>query len=313
MVVAFYDTESRKFNAVDYFMSHTAQCDGKQGVCPDDRIGGRNDVSLMTGDRKNGVTKITYQRPLQTNEAVNDIAIPASGEISVIAAFGPLNSRREANAHSITDKTTEDIKIDFSSRDDNDCTNSLYDPVDPNGPKPWPPAQIIGETSFTVRIGPTGGKRGYTPITGEPSWGIAWYINDLLIPEIYVEKGQTYTFYVEGGDDKTNPARYHPFYITDSHEGGFGQKSESDQKNQAVYAGVAYDSDGYPYPTATGKYCEWAHKTVDESAESETFEKYMTTLSLKCDEPREPAILNWTVANDTPALLYYQVSYLFSF
>lgn len=87
---------------------------------------------------------------------------------------------------------------------------------------------------MTARIGPTGGNRGYTPITGLPSWGIAWYINDLLIPEITVERGQTYTFVVEGGNDKTNPARYHPFYITDSSEGGFGQKTEMEQKRQKV-------------------------------------------------------------------------------
>lgn len=86
--------------------------------------------------------------------------------------------------------------------------------------------------------------------SGQPSWGIAWYINDLLIPEIYVERGQTYTFKVEGGNEQTNPARYHPFYITDSSEGGFGQKSEAEQKKQRVFAGVSYDADGYPYPTA---------------------------------------------------------------
>lgn len=163
-----------------------------------------------------------------------------------------------------------------------------------------------GETLFTARIGPTGGKRGYTPITGEPSWGIAWYINDMLIPEIYVERGQTYMFLVEGGNDKTNPARYHPFYITDSREGGFGQKSEADQKKQNVYAGVEYDADGYAIPTAAGRYCEWAHKSIDKSAESETFAEYMETLRLDCD-PGEPAVLNWTVAVDTPDLLYYQV------
>jgi hypothetical protein len=39
-------------------------------------------------------------------------------------------------------------------------------------------------------------------ISGHPSWGIAWYINDLLIPEIYVERGSTYTFIVEGGKKK---------------------------------------------------------------------------------------------------------------
>jgi hypothetical protein len=88
------------------------------------------------------------------------------------------------------------------------------------------------------------------PFSGLPSWGIAWYINDMLIPEIYVERGQTYTFIVEGGKDQTNPARYHPFYITDSSEGGFGQKSEREQKKQRVFAGVRYDADGEPYPTA---------------------------------------------------------------
>jgi len=35
--------------------------------------------------------------------------------------------------------------------------------------------------------------------TGHPSWGIAWYLNDLLIPEVYVERGQSYGFQVEGG------------------------------------------------------------------------------------------------------------------
>ena len=33
-----------------------------------------------------------------------------------------------------------------------------------------------------------------------------WYINGLLIPEIYVVRGKTYTFVVEGGDDKVRPA-----------------------------------------------------------------------------------------------------------
>ena len=42
---------------------------------------------------------------------------------------------------------------------------------------------------------------------GEPSWGIAWWVNEMLIPEITVERGQNYTFIVEGGNDKTNPAK----------------------------------------------------------------------------------------------------------
>lgn len=72
----------------------------------------------MTADRKNGVTSIKYKRPLQTNEPVNDRAIPTDREISVIAAIGPLNSRREANAHSHDgmDVNSDDIQINFSAR-----------------------------------------------------------------------------------------------------------------------------------------------------------------------------------------------------
>lgn len=305
--MAYYDKDTDKFYAIDYYMSHYSQCDGKQGVCPDERIGGRNDVEIIKGERKNGITTITYQRPLQTNEAINDKAIPTNDEVNVIAAFGMLNARKEANAHSMTDKTTNSIKINFSSRHDSECVGSLYELVDDDGPKHWKPIEIIGENTFTARIGPTGGTRGYTPITGNPSWGICWYVNDQLIPEIYVERGQSYTFMVEGGDDKTNPARYHPFYITSSPEGGFGQKSNNEQKQQTVYAGVDYDENGEPYPTAAGGYCEWKHKDIDRSAESDTFEKYKESLVLDCVDGAAPAVLNWTVANNTPSLVYYQV------
>lgn len=44
VVVAFYDNKGRTFRAEDYYVSSLAQCDGKQGVCPDERIGGKNDV-----------------------------------------------------------------------------------------------------------------------------------------------------------------------------------------------------------------------------------------------------------------------------
>lgn len=141
---------------------------------------------------------------------------------------------------------------------DHDCKSSLDSIPDENAPKPWPERKLIGETNITARIGPTGGKRGYEAQTGSPSWGIAWYLNDLLIPELYVERGETYTFIVEGGDKSSNPARYHPFYITDSPEGGLGQASEDEQQRTHNYAGTGKDNLGYTYPTA-GKLYETVH------------------------------------------------------
>ncbi|XP_014468058.1 PREDICTED: protein Skeletor, isoforms B/C isoform X2 [Dinoponera quadriceps] len=304
VVVIGYDNRTGKFIAEDYYMSDFAQCDGKRGVCPDKRIGGKNDAVLLHGERKNGITTVTYTRPLRTNEPEKDKIIPEM-ETSVIAAIGPLNAKGEANAHERFDKTTEDIRIDFTSRNVHECTNSLYNIPDSPDLKPWTPAVINDKDTFSVRIGPTGGKRGYSRITGTPSWGIAWYINDLLIPELTVERGQTYTFIVEGGNDSVNPARYHPFYITNSPTGGYGQKNEEEQMEQKVFAGVKYDFNGYPYPTAAGRYCEWVRTTVDSADNYETFNSFFRTLELKCDKG-EPAKLVWTVEEDTPDLVYYQ-------
>jgi len=64
---------------------------------------------------------------------------------------------------------------------------------------------------------------------GQVSWGIAWYINGTLIPELVVQRGQNYTFITEGGTDSNDLSVYHPFYITDSISGGRLQNSPMDQ------------------------------------------------------------------------------------
>lgn len=134
---------------------------------------------------------------------------------------------------------------------DNDCTDSLHNAVDTTGgPSAWPTRMLTGQKHIRARIGPTGGKRGYTAITGHVSWGIAWYLNDLLIPELYVERGETYTFEVEGGDRPAIPAQYHPFYITDSVEGGYGQRTEDERLLETVYAGVERDAFDFEVPSA---------------------------------------------------------------
>ena len=63
----------------------------------------------------------------------------------------------------------------------------------------------------------------------QAGWGIAWYINNTLIPCIQVERGYTYTFVTYSGmpADENN---YHPFYLTDSRIGGRFFLSES-QRN----------------------------------------------------------------------------------
>lgn len=50
--------------------------------------------------------------------------------------------------------------------------------------------------SFSATLGPSGGKRGYAGVTGHVSNGLAWYINGLLIPELWLRRGLTYSFKV---------------------------------------------------------------------------------------------------------------------
>lgn len=67
------------------------------------------------------------------------------------------------------------------------------------------------------------------------------------------------------------------------------------------------------FSSVAGRYCEWKHKTIDKSEESETFEEFKKTLNLVCDDPDgQPAYLNWTVPDDAPNIVYYQVLKFFS-
>ena len=57
-------------------------------------------------------------------------------------------------------------------------------------------------------------------LSGLSSWGIAFYINDTLIPVLKLRRNVAYTFIVEAGNDPENAPSYHPFYITSSKDGG---------------------------------------------------------------------------------------------
>lgn len=82
----------------------------------------------------------------------------------------------------------EDIRIDFGSRHDAQCANSLYNLPDEDALKPWPKALIYTENMFSVRIGPTGGKRGYTPITGQ--FKISFFLVIILVKKTAISQSE---------------------------------------------------------------------------------------------------------------------------
>ncbi|CAD7084416.1 unnamed protein product [Hermetia illucens] len=159
---------------------------------------------------------------------------------------------------------------------------------------------------FYAQMGPTGGKHGYPAITGHVGWGISWYINGLLIPEINVVRGKTYTFVVEGGNDPETPAKYHPFYISDDPVGGYEYKTEEEKANVRIYAGVKRSRTGHVIPTGVGRLCNWTPDIDGPPADDYlSFGAYQRTLTLKCDEG-EPGIITWTPDQSTPDTVYYQ-------
>lgn len=64
---------------------------------------------------------------------------------------------------------------------------------------------------------------------GHVGWGKAYYINGLLIPEIHVVRGKSYTFVVESGNNPANPSQSHPLYITDDPAGAYQFLSDAER------------------------------------------------------------------------------------
>lgn len=174
---------------------------------------------------------------------------------------------------------------------------------------PWfiPSIACPSDRTFYAQIGPTAGHKGYEGLTGRTSWGISWYVNGLMIPELVVERGQTYRFIVEGGNDKTSATRRHPFYLTDSQEGGFDFKTDDERLKERIFGGVALRPDGQFVPTAEGRLCEWkqTNNTLLNPDLYPTFSAYQRTLKMEC-LPGQASMLKFSPDATTPDYIYYQ-------
>lgn len=284
-------------SAVDYKLTAYSQCSSNGGSCPDTYLSGRNDLTLIEGYQKDGITTVKFSRPLTTNDS-NDIAIATDHDMYIVWAMGRLSNDGFVTKHNL--RLTTSKMLNFGRTPMNNCKPVVSrKPVTPS--QPWPIPVIRDTLLFTASIGPAGPEnKGYAAITGQQSWGIAWYINNQLIPEIEVQRGIEYTFTIQGGSDPSNPAKYHPFYITDSAQGGYVRKSGSEKQSEQVFAGV----DGNGDPTAAGQYCEFITST-QSSTKVSSFSEYFSTLTQEC-VAGQPAVLKWTPNESTPDTVYYQ-------
>ncbi|RWS23194.1 Protein Skeletor:-like isoforms D/E, partial [Leptotrombidium deliense] len=322
VAVAYFDSKLNRAIVQDYILTAKSQCNAQtgSGACPDSKYNdGKESLELVSWSHSNGFLNVVYKRKLDTGDEVSDHLIEPDRMATVIAAIGPLNSQKETAFHFVqyTKSSDEPIRIAFSRpKTTNNCKSmtTTSSPVETRNPEPsgvsktWKQHVIQNVTTLKAQIGPAGGSRGYTALTGIQSWGISWWINGFLIPEIHVERGKDYTFIVEGGDDPSKQATYHPLYITNSEEGGGAQYPDSlNTEKHKIYAGVILRNGTFDPSPGSGRYCEWTPKSgIDKAEEVSSFEEYKNTLKLECRKGN-PAIFVWRPNKETPNIVYYQV------
>ncbi|GFS78254.1 hypothetical protein NPIL_520601 [Nephila pilipes] len=338
-IVAWIDKRD-KGHAQDYYLGSKEQCAGRRGSCPDSKFpDGRDSVTLLNAARVNGYTMITIKRPQVGMDQRYDQHVYSDGPQAIIWAIGTLNDKNEMSYKGIM--TSEgNVFIDFARSPQWNCPQPADYESEPSAPvttttqaparkpqttrarhssrisdahveeskKSWSLPHLLCPSDKTLRaqIGPTGGKGRLQAIRNVVGWGLAWYINGVLVPEITLERGQTYTFVIEGGNDPENPARTHPFYITDDPEGGYEHKTVAEKKKVKIFAGASVDRRGNYTPTGVGRMCEWKLPQDLSSTEFETFEDFQQNLELGCERGR-PGRFTFKPDRNTPDLLYYQV------
>ncbi|KAI6661622.1 Protein Skeletor, isoforms D/E-like [Oopsacas minuta] len=188
--------------------------------------------------------------------------------------------------------TGSPIQIDFSA--ESTCPIFQCPITPPVAVTPWdiPPICIDDDSDpIEAYIGYTGGEQGYTAITGKIGLDVAWYLNGLLIPEVYIKRGSKVVFFVNGGNNETIESQNHPLYITSSKEG-------------ALYAHPRSSETVYGPPT-TGEFCMW-EETAGNGDQFDPWSDYKATLESSCGNGITSSVIQWQTDENTPDMAYYQ-------
>ncbi|EYB96617.1 hypothetical protein Y032_0148g2633 [Ancylostoma ceylanicum] len=166
----------------------------------------------------------------------------------------------------------------------------------------WPVTSLLGNENrrnFTFQLGVPGGKKGYQAMARARPAKYVWYVNGVL-GDIYLKRGVTYAFIVEGGSDKSTSEFYNPLYITDNQSGGYGKLSNEEKEQVNLFSG----SDP---SRVSGRLCIWTSDDNVDPAQFSTFADFRKTLRLKCETDKVAAYFQFTPDEKTPDTLYYQL------
>jgi len=301
------------YNLTDRSVCHSGSLLGLSGgACTDLMAGGINNHQLHSFNRENGITQLTYRTTFTKLGDPGDLDIPQSGLTSVIWAIGKIAERahrvKEPSFHHTYSKMHR--QIDFGRAEPYDsCFPFTSDRKEVSTPWTVDPLFDPARRQFTARLGPAGGRRGFSGKTGLPSSSLVWYIEGLMAPEIYLRRGLTYTFKIEGGRNTRNTEYYHPFMISNETTGGYDRLSEKQRSSVRVLAGVEFTRRGLPRPqtVAVGRLCLWKHRRDGDRRrddEFQSFAEFRNSLEAECEEG-EPGVLEVTPDVTWPDVAYY--------
>ncbi|CAD6190584.1 unnamed protein product [Caenorhabditis auriculariae] len=173
----------------------------------------------------------------------------------------------------------------------------------PTPPDSWPRQVLLGTNArknFTFQLGHSGGEKGYKAYSHMRTGKYVWYVNGLMSPDLYLKRGETYNFFVEGGNEPETINLYNPLYVSADREGGFDKLSKEEQQKIVFYT----DGDANSH---AGKLCAWSNEEVNPDVFS-TFNDFRKSLILNCDPGTQRGFLQFTSNSTTPDVLYYQSS-----
>jgi len=280
------------------------------GACNDEMMGGLNSHQLASATKENGITSLTYRTTFKNLADQGDLEIPEKGEVSIIWAMGKISERahriKEPSFHHTYSRTH--TTLDFGRTEPYDtCIPFTSDRKEVTTPWFVPPIFDPSRRTFSARLGPGGGRRGYSGLTGQPASNLVWYIEGLMVPQLYLRRGLTYFFKVEGGSNPRSPEFYHPFMVTDEPVGGYDRLTQEQRKKVRVLAGVQFTRRGLSRPTSAGRLCMWKHRREGDRRrddEFNTFERFRNSLEYECEEG-EAAVIEFTPNVTWPDTVYY--------
>jgi len=327
-----------EFRARDLYMGVRAQCSAGTGVCPDGQFGFTDDATDVSGEADFGLTLIRYTRSLSATDVDAELELQSGGlgaidrvisldeDTFIVWAIGPLSpSNGFPNFHTIYPGSSgedKDYSLNFGREVTDNCTplvgagggeTELAEPFE---------RPVLGQgdnvVEFEAHIGLSGGPRGYLAISGgRTAWGISWYLNGYIVPELELRRGTTYRFLVNGGDDPAIGSVYHPLYITDSIAGGYAGLTAEERKQETVFAGLNILTETEQgvtefEPTAIGPICSYTAgpDTMAAFENLSDYDIYFATLDSSCADDvsitSAAGVLEFTPDENTPDLLYYQ-------